>query len=117
MSESSRNDQAPGIQRRKFPRVPGPFNGTWLGALSVEIRIHDLSMGGCLIHSYNDVPPGRRLMLELDLPFEGRIAVTAETLYIRPDYGFAVKFIEMTDETRARLEAVIQRLLAKSQAG
>jgi len=42
------------------------------------------------------------------------ITLQAETLYTRPDYGFAVKFVDMPDETRAALERVINQLLAKS---
>jgi hypothetical protein len=98
--------------RRKSPRVPGPFLGRRRGALTTEIRIHDLSSGGCLIESFHQVSQGRRLQLEIDLPEHGTVTVEAEALYDRADYGFAVKFVDLPDDTRATLERAIARLTA-----
>ena len=51
-----------------------------------------------------------RCVLEIDLPYEGSITVKGETLYRNPEFGFAVRFIEMTEEASARLLRVLQRL-------
>jgi len=99
--------------RRLTPRVTGPFEGRRRGALTVDLRIHDLSVGGCLIESLYEVSPGRRMLLDIELPHEGCITVEAETLYTRTDYGFAVKFVNVPDETRVRLERTIEQLRAK----
>jgi hypothetical protein len=101
-------------QRRQATRVPGPFDGRRLGALSVALRIHDLSVGGCLIESYYEASVGRRIQLEIELPYAGWIRLNAEILYLRPDYGFAVKFVDVPERTRGQLERVIDRLLTKS---
>ena len=109
MSTSSRQS---GESRRTTRRVPGPFEGRRLGALSVDVHIHDLSDGGCLIQSFHDVPVGRRMKLEIDLPYEGRVQIAAESVNTRPDYGFAVKFVDVPDDVRNKLDRVIDRLLA-----
>lgn len=101
-------------QRRRAPRVAGPFDGRRLGALSVALHIHDLSVGGCLIESYYEASVGRRIQVEIELPYAGWIRLHAEILYTRPDYGFAVKFVDVPDETLRKLEQVIDRLLTKS---
>lgn len=113
------NPQAdkPASSRRSHPRVPGPFEGRRLGALSVDIRIHDLSVGGCLIQSFHDVPPGRRMKLEIDLPYEGTLKVDGESVNTRPDYGFAVKFVDVSADARHTLERVIERLRTKLPQG
>jgi hypothetical protein len=98
------------LNARRHLRVPGPFEGRRLSALPVPIRIHDLSVGGCLIESFHEQPPGRRMTLEIDLPFVGLLAIEGESLYTREGYGFAVKFLDLTDETRAKLEEVVRRL-------
>jgi hypothetical protein len=36
--------------------------------------------------------------------------VKAETLYRRPGFGFAVKFVELTDASRAQLERALELL-------
>ena len=95
---------------RQHLRVSGPFEGRRLSALPVPIRIHDLSVGGCLIESFHEQPPGRRMALEIDLPFVGLLTVEGESLYIREGYGFAVKFVALPDEVRIKLEEVVRRL-------
>src|SRR5262245_13444945 len=109
MSPSSRPK---GQSRRNTHRVPGPFTGRRLGALNVDVHIHDLSVGGCLIQSFHDVPIGRKMKLEIDLPHEGAVQLSAESVNTRTDYGFAVKFVDVPDEARQKLTRVIERLLA-----
>jgi hypothetical protein len=85
-----------------------------VGALSVPIHIHDLSVGGCLVQSFHEVSPGRRMTLEIELPGEGWMTLQAEARYTRDDYGFAAAFVNLPDDARARLERVISRLLTKA---
>jgi len=103
-------DSADPLDLRRDLRVAGPFDGRWVGALTVPLRIHDLSMGGCLIQAYHEQAPGRHFTLEIELPHVGWIEIDAESIYVREGYGFAARFVAMTDETRASLERVIQRL-------
>jgi hypothetical protein len=95
---------------RRDLRVAGPFDGRWVDLLTVPLRIHDLSLGGCLIQAYHEQAPGRRFMLEIELPDEGWIEVEAESIYVREGYGFAARFVDMDDEKRAVIERVIRRL-------
>ncbi len=96
---------------RRNPRVAGPFEARRVGALELPLRIHDLSLGGCLIESYHEAQVGRRIDLEIDLPEEGWVTVEAETLYLRENFGFAVKFVSMHEQTRVKLaRVVLQRL-------
>jgi len=103
--------------KRRHERVSGPFEGRRVSALTVPIRIHDLSVGGCLIESFHEQPPGRRMTLEIDLPVIGWLTVEAESLYTREGYGFAVKFVDLPDETRAKLEDAVGRLLSTDPSG
>ena len=104
------SDSADPLKLRRDLRVDGPFDGRWVGLLTVPLRIYDLSIGGCLIQAYHEQAPGRRFTLEIELPDEGWIEIEAESLYVREGYGFAVRFVSMTDETRASLERVIQQI-------
>jgi len=104
------SDSVDSLKLRRAPRVAGPFDGRWVDLLTVPLRIHDLSVGGCLIQAYHEQAPGRRFTLEIELPDEGWIEIEAESLYVREGYGFAVRFVSMTDETRASLERVIQQI-------
>jgi hypothetical protein len=70
------------INQRRHTRVPGPFDGYWIGLLDTAIQIYDLSEGGCFVHSLQTLPlPGRPLVLKIDVPDEGSACsyVTADT--------------------------------------
>ena len=71
---------APGKKAKRAPRINGPFQGRWLGALDFDLTIHDLSITGCLIQSFHDVPAGRRMTMEIDLPNEGPVNLVAESV-------------------------------------
>ena len=99
------------ISDRRYRRVPGPFDGWWLGKPPVAVYVGDLSAGGCFIQSYHEPTPGSRLSLELDLPFLGAVTFTGDVLYVRAGCGFAVEFVDVPPALRVMLEDVATRLL------
>jgi hypothetical protein len=101
---------ASGRDRREHRRFPGPFDGRRVGALDTPIRIYDLSRGGCFITSLHEQQPGIRMTLHIELPNDGTVTVTAETLPRQNDFGFAVRFVEIDPESVARLERALKRL-------
>lgn len=103
-------DALPSDQRRRGIRIPGPFPGRRFGALAVPLKVHDISVGGCLIESFYEVARGRRITIEVELPAAGWVRLKAEVLYQRPHFGFAVRWVGMSEETRARLAHAIDHL-------
>lgn len=97
--------------RRGELRVAGPFTARRVGPLPTPLRVHDLSVGGCLVECYYDVATGCRMTVQIELPGEGWITVGAETLYLRQNFGFAVRFVDLSDANRGRIERTIERLL------
>jgi hypothetical protein len=103
--------------RKRAPRVAGPFEARRPGAIDLPLRIHDLSLGGCLIESFHEVPVGRRIQIEIDMAEEGWVMLHAEVLYLREAFGFAVKFVDVDETTRVKLaRAVLQRLKEQKRA-
>ena len=103
--------------RRSGLRVAGPFAARRVGPLPTPLRIHDLSTGGCLVECYYDVAIGRRIMLQIELPAEGWITVDAETLYLRANFGFAVRFADLSAANHSRIARTIERLLVERSRG
>jgi hypothetical protein len=99
-----------GACRRQHKRVDGPFDGFRIGALETPIQLYDLSRGGCFINSMHQQQPGVVLLLKIELPYEGWISVKAESLPGRGEFGFAVRFVEMSDDAAARLERAVVKL-------
>ncbi len=96
--------------RRKDKRIDGPFDGLRVGALETPVQLYDLSRGGCFINSMHQQQPGVKLLLRIDLPYEGWITVNAETLYRRDEFGFAVRFVDISEEVLARLDRSLEAM-------
>ena len=100
----------PGAERRQHIRVAVPLDGRRVDSLETPIRIFDLSEGGCFVSSLHDEPSDNTVILKIELPKEGWITVRARTLYRKPGFGFALRFIEMTDAAAKSLKKAIKRL-------
>ena len=103
--------EADAAERRRHTRVTGPFDGRRLGRLPVEVRIYDLSQGGCFVNSMHEQQSGVPIVLEIDLPGEGLITVKGETLYAKLEFGFAVQFIDVPDDLAQRIERALRQML------
>ena len=95
--------------RRRHGRVNGPFDGWRISLVDTPVRLYDLSEGGCFVLSSHEQREGVPIVLAIDLPYEGRITVNAQTLHCRPG-GFSVTFVEMTPEASGRLSRALQQL-------
>jgi hypothetical protein len=96
--------------RRESERIPGPFDAWRIGVLHTPIRIYDISLGGCFVHAMHEQGRGVVVRLRIDLPVGDSLVLTAETLYRRPGFGFAVRFVDMDDQTRLKLARALRSL-------
>jgi hypothetical protein len=51
--------------------------------------------------------PGIKLLLKLDLPHERWITVRAETLDRRGELGYAVRFVDVSEDAAGRLDRAL----------
>jgi hypothetical protein len=91
--------------RRRYERVTGPFDGL----LDGPVLVYDLNLGGCFVNTPHHLPGGTMSVLRVNLPAEGWIAVTAETLYSL-QHGFAVRFVDLDDESSLRITRTVEAL-------
>ena len=107
MPEASRSSE-----RRRGRRAAVAFH--------VEERTNDalyfqrasLSPSGVWLEGTLPHPPGTRVELDLELP-GGRTRVAGEVVGRDPESpGMAVRFVDLSDDSRARLEALVSRLCA-----
>jgi hypothetical protein len=102
-----------GRERRRHPRVKGPFDGTWAGAAgNGSARIWDLSEGGCYIDALNDQREGETLNVSIDLP-EGSVRAEGVIVYYVHNQGFAVQFLTVDPGSQQVLKQAVDRLLAE----
>ena len=105
-SEAEQRNQKT-TDRRRAERVEQYVDCTWLGDWGEETaRISSLSTSGCYIDCRSAVPPlGTALTVTIKLP-NGEITVQGTVVSAMRGVGFAVQFIELDDDTHARLSAL-----------
>ena len=96
--------------KRLHKRVLGPFVGRRGALLPVPIRIHDLSAGGALIECFHEESVGRRVTIEVELPVEGWVTLKAEIVSVRPNYGYAVRWVDVPPDVQWKVELTIERI-------
>ena len=79
-------------ERRAYPRARGPFDGTRLAALDMDVRIYDLSAGGCFVESIVEVKVGETVQLRIDVPGTEPIQVAGTVVPSTRTLGYAVQF-------------------------
>jgi len=72
-----------------------------------QVRVSDISAGGCYIESIISVQVGDQLQFELVRPGGEHLPFTGEIAYHFEGMGFGVKFTNLTDEQKKFLENII----------
>jgi len=94
------------------PWTGRPFFRAW------EERCANVSRGGLLVHSRERLAPGRRLLLELDLPDGPSVEAIARVAWTQPEvlpkpsdpgFGLGIEFLGGVPDHMARLERFLGR--------
>ena len=96
-------------RQRRYVRVLGPFDGYHLGVSNTPVLIYNLNLGGGFVNFSDEQPAVATLVLSIDLPYEGRVTVNAETVY-RDQSGIAVRFVDVDADTSRRLARTVDAL-------
>ena len=77
------------------------------GVSAGTAEIGDLSVTGAFIDTLIEFPVGKRLLLRLHLPL-GLLVIQAEVAHVMQNFGMGVRFVGVTAEQQAALEAVLR---------
>jgi hypothetical protein len=94
-------------ERRRAPRVSGPFNATWTGASGPSCRVPDLSADGCYVNSLSAPPRGTQLTITFITDQGQTLHLNGEVRAVDPGIGFSVQFAEMAPDDLTALAAWI----------
>lgn len=94
-------------ERRRAPRVSGPFNATWSGASGPACRVPDLSADGCYVNSLSAPPRGTQLTITFITDQGQTLHLHGEVRAVDPGIGFSVQFSDMPAEDLTALAAWI----------
>lgn len=99
------------VERRRHPRIHGPFDGRRCGLIDIPILIRDISEGGCFVHSVHEAEVGGRLTLAIEVPGGDLIAVEGQVVSCHSPVGFGVRFVDLPESASARLARLIAKRL------
>lgn len=93
---------------REHPRVSAPLSVILdCSSGKREVRVSDLSVGGCYVDSIAGVGAGERVGLKLILPGDRSEQIYGTVVYVHEGIGFGVQFNDMNREQRTVLEQLI----------
>jgi len=96
-------------ERRNQERVPASIEVLWVGnAGKYESRTSDLSLGGCFVDTVAQVELGNIITFSLQLPAGESIDIEGEVVYTYPSMGFGLRFTNVSDSDRRKLEGIIK---------
>jgi len=92
--------------RRRYPRLTGPFDGSWNGAAGIrECRITDITHSGCFIDAMGQPEVGAAVVITVVVA--GReFGLPGTVVHLDRVQGFGVAFGE--SEARTALAAVLE---------
>jgi hypothetical protein len=105
--------EEPGAEKRKLPRIilPRGMDISWRArGESILSKVQTISAGGVSIVAPEPPPTGELLHLCFEVP-TGEVSAQAIVRHSRNGVGMGVEFTAMSDEARARLDELLQKLL------
>ena len=96
------------LERRVAERFRVNLEAQWESLrLQREGTISDISMSGCFMLTSADVAPKETVKVEIKLRDQIKVDLRGEVVYLIPEMGFAIRFIEFTEEEKRALEQLI----------
>ena len=72
-----------------------------------EVRVDDVSLGGCFVNTYGKVELGEPVDLQIQLPSGDWLRVRGRVASYQPGVGFGMSFDALSEQQTARLRKLI----------
>ena len=103
------------IERRQAPRLKVNLPARWEGVLNQQsATITNLSEIGCFVLTGGKVEPRELIRLEIELPETGPVYFWSEVVDEAYEIGFAARFTMGDEDDSQKLNAFIERELARA---
>ncbi len=95
--------------KRKYPRVEAFLDARWQGTMAnCNVRIADLSEGGCYIDTIGEVIVGEPLLLKILMPNGQTLDLEGIVVHHSPRLGFGVRFVNLSEKQRSQVRSLIE---------
>jgi hypothetical protein len=97
-------------EKRTQPRFEVCLDVCWqASAAHYNVRIADISEGGCYVDTILEVLKGETLFLKILMIDGGWIEVEGVVAHHSPRLGFGVRFVNLSEEQRGRISALTEQ--------
>lgn len=79
----------------------------WQGSANQEVRISDLSKGGCYIDSIAEVIVGETLFLKILMPNRKWFELQGVVAHHTPRLGFGVRFVNLDEKQQHHIRSLL----------
>lgn len=98
-------------ERRILPRFDVLLEAQWEeGTTNYNVRIVDLSAGGCYVDSILEVSVGEVLNLSILSPSNKVLEVQGVVAHRTQGLGFGVRFVNVTESQRSQLNYLLKEI-------
>lgn len=94
--------------KRRDPRFEVCLTARWQGSpANYDVRITDLSEGGCYVDTIGEVVVGEALLLKILIANNEWIDFQGVVAHIFPRLGFGVRFVNLDEKQRSFIRSII----------
>ncbi|MFN7926741.1 MAG: PilZ domain-containing protein [Blastocatellia bacterium] len=106
-----------GADRRRYRRVDTGYPVTlFCQGETYRVKATNLSIGGVFIATKLPLQAGALVHLRLNLPDRTFIQATAQVRFIQAEVGVGVRFLEIAESDRARIQEIIDKSAAEKDS-
>jgi hypothetical protein len=96
-------------ERRSSPRLAVNLDAVWDGSNGNHpARLTDLSLGGCYLDTVGETMLGEVVGFRVSLPDGDWLYLEAEVRHHTPKEGFGVRFIDVEEQQKEKIEALLK---------
>jgi PilZ domain len=104
--------------RRSRPRLSVNLDVLWDSNEGRQTaRITNLSEEGCYLDSVGETLVGEIVCFRVLMPDEDWLYLEGEVRHSRPDSGFGVRFVDLNEEQREKIELILGEIKASGGRG
>jgi uncharacterized protein (TIGR02266 family) len=104
------------LERRRFERAPMTaqveyeLTNASSGPGRVRKNVANISTGGIFINTEEPLRAGTRMVVRFELPNKHRVIAVSRVCYAKRGRGLGVEFLNLDDDDREEIQAVISTL-------
>ena len=97
------------VEKRAHQRVETILTVHWDGSTTnTEVRVSDLSVGGCFVDTVTEAFKGETVKLQILLPTNEWLELQGVVMHHHPRFGFGLRFVDLNETQQHQISAFLR---------